>query len=211
MVSNMYLMNEHTVDALNQAGLTDIQVSIDGVEPNKVTVKVLKPLRKKLEMLSSRARFRVNLTAVIGAAPPEEVWEVVRFARDQGFRPRVLLIHDDNGVLQLSDENKALFKELQEVLGWRSYEAFNYRNKLIQGEPAPFKCRAGCRYLYVDEFGKAHRCSQTMDRFSRDLMTYSLADLKEQFYSYKECNAYCTLGCARTNSKFDQWRAQNNK
>ena len=64
-------------------------------------------------------------------------------------------------------------------------------------------------YLYVDEFGYVHWCSQTMKKFQKALDSYSLEDLKEQFYTNKPCNPYCTLGCARTNSRLDWWRKQN--
>ena len=208
MISNAYLLNESKVHALNAAGLTDMQISIDGVEPNEVTIKVLRPLRSRLEMLARLAKFRVTLSAVIGAAPPEEVREVVRFAKEQGFKPRVLLLHDGEGTLMLNPENIKLFRDLQEYLGSGATEAHGYRTKLVQGQKAPFKCRAGSRYIYVDEDGQLLRCSQTRKRFSRDLLSYSDEDLKEQFNTYKPCNPYCTLGCARTNSKLDEWRKQ---
>ena len=31
-------------------------------------------------------------------------------------------------------------------------EAHGYRGKMIESGEAPFKCRSGSRYLYVDEF-----------------------------------------------------------
>ena len=209
MITNGYLLTREKIEALNSVFLTDMQISVDGVEPNRTTVKVLKPLRKKLEMLSRHARFRVSMSAVIGAAPPEEVREVIEFAVDHGFRPRVLLLHDGSGVLKLSEEEKQLYRDLQTYLGRQAKEAGNYRNKLLDGGSAPFKCRAGSRYLYVDEFGYVHWCSQTMKKFQKALDSYSLEDLKEQFYTNKPCNPYCTLGCARTNSRLDWWRKQN--
>jgi len=208
IITNAYLLREQTVAALNAARLTHMQISIDGVEPNHVTVKVLKPLRKKLEMLAANARFKVTISAVIGAAPPDEVWQVIRFAREQGFRPRVLLVHDGEGKLTLDDREKELFHELQRFLGRASKEAGNYRNRLITGAPAPFKCRAGARYLYIDEHGMVRWCSQKIGKFGKNLMDYTVEDLKEQFCTYKPCHPYCTLGCARTASKLDEWRGQ---
>ena len=38
-------------------------------------------------------------------------------------------------------------------------------------------------------------------------MDYTAADLREQFYAYKSCNETCTLGCARSSSQLDNWRA----
>ena len=44
--------------------------------------------------------------------------------------------------------------------------------------------------------------------FSKDLLAYTYADLREQFDTPKDCNAHCTIGCARTASATDQWRLQ---
>ena len=74
---------------------------------------------------------------------------------------------------------------------------------------APFKCRSGSRYLYVDEFGAVHWCYQTRDVFSKDLLAYTYADLREQFDTPKNCNTHCTIGCARTASATDEWRSQS--
>jgi hypothetical protein len=82
-------------------GLDDLQISIAGVTPNAVTVKVLKPLRKKLEAVIRAAKFRVTLNAVVGSAASEEALEVVTCAQEHGFRPRVCFIHSGDGQLKL--------------------------------------------------------------------------------------------------------------
>ena len=38
---------------------------------------------------------------------------------------------------------------------------------------APFKCRAGSRYLYIDEFGNVNWCSQTRTVWSKPLANYT--------------------------------------
>ncbi len=208
MISNAYLFTERKIRELNEAGLTDLQISIDGVKPNEITVKVLDPLREKLRMVSRLGRFRVQLSGVIGAGPPEEVLEMIDFAREQGFLPRVLLVHDGSGQLTLNREERAVYEEAKRKLGRRFAESKGYRERLLETGEAPFKCRAGARYLYVDEFGLVHWCSQQRERFEKPLLNYTLEDLKEQFYRYKKCNTRCTVGCARTSSAHDEWRSQ---
>ena len=78
----------------------------------------------------------------------------------------------------------------------------------IESGEAPFKCRSGSRYLYIDEFGSVHWRYQTRGSFSKDLLAYTYADLREQFDTPKDCNVQCTIGCARTASATDQWRSQ---
>ena len=62
------------------------------------------------------------------------------------------------------------------------------------------------RYLYVDEHGIAHWCSQKLNHFEKALLDYTRNDLKEQFFTEKPCNTHCTIGCARTCSAYDEWR-----
>ncbi len=209
MITNAYLMSPDKVQSLNRAGLTHMQISLDGAKPNDVTVKVLKPLKKKLAHVHAHADFIVTLSAVIGAAPPDEVREVIEFAEQHEFRRRVLLIHDGDGQFKLSAEEHDLYREVEAKLGAKWRQAGNYRSRLLEDGRAPFKCRAGSRYLYIDEFGKVRWCSQTREVWGKDLMEYGPSDLREQFYTKKLCNEHCTVGCVRNNSKMDEWRRQH--
>jgi MoaA/NifB/PqqE/SkfB family radical SAM enzyme len=212
MISNAYLFNERRVEELNQAGLMELQVSVDGVLPNDITVKVLKALKPKLEVLSRFAKFRVVLSSVLGAAPPAEVLEVTRYAIASGFRPRVLVLHDGNGGMNLSEGERDTLRQIQQAIGGRRFrEARDYRRRLLEEGRAPFKCRAGSRYLYVDEFGVVHWCSQTLSSFGIPLEEYSRETLREQFDTIKDCAPTCTVGCVRTQSKPDEWRPQRRR
>ena len=208
MITNGYKLTENLIKALNENGLTDLQISVDGVKPNQVTVKTLEPLRKRLELLAQFAEFKVVMSGVIGSAPPDEAVQVIEFARAHGFIPRILLIHDENGQLKLKPEELEAYRKAKQLIGNRFEDTDGYREKLMKKGSAPFRCRAGSRYLYVDEFGQVHWCSQTRDVFVRDLLEYSIDDLKEQFAVTKSCNETCTVGCVRTASFYDQWRPQ---
>lgn len=208
LITNGFLLTERIIREMNDAGLTDLQVSVDGVKPNRTTIKTLDPLRQKLERLARLARFKVTINAVVGSAPPDELREVVRFAQERSFRITVGLLHDERGAFKLSDVQRDLYRELkrQVNLSWRP--GSDNINLMLEGLSAPFKCRAGSRYLYVDEGGKVHYCSQTRDWFSKDLMQYTPEDLKKQFHTAKPCQVDCTIGCVRTTSALDSWRSQ---
>jgi MoaA/NifB/PqqE/SkfB family radical SAM enzyme len=208
IITNGYRLGEKLIEGLNGAGLTDLQISIDGVRPNATTVKVLEPLRGRLELLARAARFRVVVSAVIGSAPPSEALEVVEFAKGLGLAPRIILLHDGSGRLDLPAAELAAFREVKRSLGRRGRESSDYRERLIERGAAPFRCRSGSRYLYVDELGKVHWCSQTQAAFSKDLLDYSLEDLERQFHVAKPCADQCTVGCARSASAYDGWRRQ---
>ncbi len=208
VISNGYLLSREIVCSLNEAGLTHMQISVDGVHTNETTVKVLKPLEKKLEHLRKHARFEVRLNAVLGAGNDDEALEVARFAKQAGFVPRICVIHDHDGSVCIDERGKALLGQVQELIGRRWKEAGDYRSRLMNGEEADFKCRAGARYLYVDEHGDVHWCSQMRGVFQKPLAEYTWADLKEQFHTKKSCAAQCTVGCVRSASRFDEWRTQ---
>ena len=109
-----------------------MQISVDGVKPNKVTAKTLQPLRKKLELLAEKATFNVVMSGVIGSAPAEEALEVVDFAKAHRFTPRILLVHDENGQSRLSHEELIVYEEAKRRIGDRANEARGYRGKMIE-------------------------------------------------------------------------------
>jgi MoaA/NifB/PqqE/SkfB family radical SAM enzyme len=210
LISNAILMKDDVIRALNDAGLTHLQVSVDGVHSNASTKKTLSALRPRLEALSRLAKFRVVMSGVMGTCPPEETFEMLDFAKDHGFVPRVLLIHDHTGKLKMTSDELSIYQEVKRKIGRRFSESNEYRERLIRGETSPFKCRGGARYIYVDEFGNAHWCSQKRELFSKPIIEYTLEDLKEQFYLQKGgCESLCTIGCARSCSSKDEFRRQD--
>src|ERR1043166_2169555 len=63
MISNALLLRRELIEALNDAGLQEMQISIDGVHGNETTQKVLDNLKKRLRWLREHARFRVIVSA----------------------------------------------------------------------------------------------------------------------------------------------------
>jgi MoaA/NifB/PqqE/SkfB family radical SAM enzyme len=207
LITNGFLLNERTIRQLNDAGLDEMQISVDGVKPTPQSKKTLKPLRAKLEMAARVARFAINLNAVLGSAAVAEVREVVAFARWHGLRPTIQLVHDHEGQLRLTREELDAYYELQGELG-RGLRAGDYRLRLMRDGRAPFKCRAGSRYLYVDEDGMVRWCSQQRHTFGIPLEQFSRWELVRQFYTRKDCNPACTVGCVRNASRYEEVRPQ---
>src|SRR6188472_4576182 len=143
MISNGFLLRPELIEALNEAGLQEMQISIDGVEANDATQKVLANLKKRLRWLRDHARFQVIVSGVLGACPPPEAEEVLSFARQMGFVPRVLLLHDSNGHLKPSNGEVKTFVKIGRELPKTLVDFYNYRKRLVRRGSAPFKCRAG--------------------------------------------------------------------
>jgi molybdenum cofactor biosynthesis enzyme MoaA len=99
LISNAYLFSPERIRALNDAGLDYLQISIDNVEPDDVSMKSLRVLERKLEWLARDAEFPVTINSVLGAAVqhPEDAVTVARRARSLGFHSTVGVAHDDAG------------------------------------------------------------------------------------------------------------------
>src|SRR5258708_18823285 len=67
LITNGYLLTPKRIQQLNDAGLDHLQISIDNVQPDDVSMKSLKVLDKKLQWLKEHAEFHVNINSVIGA------------------------------------------------------------------------------------------------------------------------------------------------
>ncbi|MEP6810386.1 MAG: radical SAM protein, partial [Chthoniobacterales bacterium] len=170
MITNGFFLKPDLIQELNDAGLQEMQISIDGVRGNDTTQKVLDNLRKRLVSLREHAKFNVTVSGVIGACPPEEAEEVVAFATEMGFTPRVLLVHDAEGRLKLDGRELQVYERIVKKLPKSWMDFSGYRQRLVREGTAPFKCRAGSRYLYIDEFGNVNWCSQTRKVWSKPLL-----------------------------------------
>lgn len=209
LITNGFLLTERLIEGLNEADLGEMQVSVDGVTANETTNKALNLLRGRLEHLAQRAKFKVVLSAVVGSgASSDDVMTIVRFARDHGFRPRVLLVHGADGQLAQGAESLGAYAPVANLIGRHYRDLARYRQQLIARDEAPFRCRAGSRYLYVDEDGMVRWCAQTREVFGIPLDAYTADDLRRQYYTYKPCNVRCTIGCARSCSQPDRWFPQ---
>src|SRR5262249_9376709 len=67
VITNGFLLNEQRIERFNRAGLDHLQISIDNVEPDDVSLKSLKTLDARLEMLARHADFHVNINSVLGS------------------------------------------------------------------------------------------------------------------------------------------------
>ena len=67
VITNGYLLTEQRIKGLNAARLDYLQISIDNVNPDEVSMKSLKVLDSKLVLLSKHAEFGVNVNAVLGS------------------------------------------------------------------------------------------------------------------------------------------------
>jgi MoaA/NifB/PqqE/SkfB family radical SAM enzyme len=213
LISNGYALTRDWVRRLNDAGLSLLQMSVDNIEPNEWSQKSWSQVRKKLELLKETATFDVNINAVLGSSTLEETRNVVAAVRQIGFFMTVGLMHDADGQIQpglLRDDLVAAYDEMQRMSRKSVFHLTGegWERDMLRDGSSPFKCRAGGRYLYVDEFGLVSYCSQRRGAPGIDLLEYTADDVEREFYTPKGCEARCTIGCARRASAFDEWRSQ---
>ena len=212
-ITNGYTLTPRWIHRLNDSGLTLLQVSIDNLHPNEVSEKSWSTLKERLTLLRDHAEFKVTVNAVLGSCSADETRQVVRGVRELGFYMTVGLMHDHEGQLdpgllgnELADFYREIRGESRKSLlhhigeGWEA--------EIIRKGVAPWKCRAGARYLYVDEDGIVSYCSQRRDEPGVPLEQYSEEDRQREFYTRKGCEDRCTISCVRRASATDALRRQ---
>lgn len=210
LITNGYLLTEQRIKRLNAARLDYLQISIDNVNPDEASMKSLKVLDGKLALLSKFAEFCVNVNAVLGSeiANPEDARVVVQRARELGFPTSLGIIHSGNGQARpLSPRQQSIYRDIVRgkgpgVFAWLD----RFGENLVQGRPNRWRCRAGARYLYVDEDGLVHWCSQQRGYPGVPLELYSHEEMRRQYFMEKPCAAYCTVQCVHRASMMDSWR-----
>jgi MoaA/NifB/PqqE/SkfB family radical SAM enzyme len=211
LITNGYYLSPERIDRLNAAGLDHLQISVDNVEPDESSMKSLRLLEPKLKWLKERADFTVAINSVVGSGirNPEDAVTVATRARELGFMTSLGIIHDGRGQLRpLSSREMKVYEALR-AMGARSIIRFNklFQDKLARGESNDWSCRAGARYLYVDEAGIVSYCSQQRGLPGIPLERYSKADIVREYDTKKSCAAYCTVNCVQQTAILDNWRS----
>jgi len=209
MITNGYLLTAQRVQQLNDAGLDHMQISIDNVMPDDVSKKSLKVLDKKLQILAEHALFHVNINSVLGGGihNPDDALVVGRRALELGFTSTVGIIHDGGGQLKpIGEQERSVFLAMKEFEK-KNFSQINYfQNNIAYGKPSNWRCRAGARYLYICEDGLVHYCSQQRGFPAKPLAEYTVADIRREYLTKKDCAPFCTVSCVHQISYMDFWR-----
>jgi MoaA/NifB/PqqE/SkfB family radical SAM enzyme len=209
LITNGYLLSKDRIERLNHAGLEQLQISIDNVQPDDISKKSLKVLDSKLQWLADYAEFEVNINTVIGAGieNPGDAGTIARRALELGFDTTVGIAHDHGGqVRPLRDEERTVYEQIQAEKK-PGFMAFAYDNlfhkNLALGQPNECHCRAGSRYLYICEDGLVHYCSQQRCHPAIPLERYGLEDLEREYWTQKSCAPSCTISCVHRVAMID--------
>src|SRR5262245_59838802 len=209
IITNGYLLTPKKIEALNDAGLEHLQISIDNLQPDSVSLKSLKVLDKKLQYRAEFAEFSVKINSVIGGGiqNPEDAIAITNRAVELGFASSLGIIHDGAGAVKaLNRREERVYQEIKNY-GKHSYSRFYwFQENLARGKTNDWRCRAGARYLYICEDGLVHYCSQQRGYPAIPLEKYTFADIKREYMTKKSFAPHCTVGCVQKISMIDHWR-----
>lgn len=213
-ITNGFLLSADWIEKMNRSGLELLQVSIDNLDPDETSQKSFNLLQKKLLLLKQHARFKININAVLGSVAPDQTRTLVKEIQSLGFFMTVNLLHDDGGLLNRGlleqQDLETLFSEIQShrrrSFTHRFGEGWEY--EMIRTGRSDWKCRAGSRYLYVDENGIVSYCSQRRGEPGIPLLEYGRTETQRFFVERKGCEPQCTISCVRRASALDRFRFQ---
>jgi len=206
ITTNGFLIDRDMIDRLGDAGLTNLQVSIDALraDPTLYVQKTLRSLKPKLERLALHARFDVHVTTVLCDATVAEFDELMTELSRFPFRVSVNIMHDERGQAMVrGQEFERAWTRFFESGRAFSYLEEDYGRRLLTGENPDWTCRAGSRFVYVDEHGQVQLCSGQRGRIGKDVESFTVRDLQAHRNQPKGCEKGCSILCVYRDSLLD--------
>ncbi len=196
VITNAFLLTPARIDALNDAGLDALQVSIDSVEPTGWSAKSLETVLPKLRLLAERARFAVKIQTVLSETSLEQYEAFRKALAPFPFEFSFSLLHGPDGRIAVNGEKFVDLLRRHDLFQGVAFFRDDAEALLRGNFSRPWKCLGGYKYLYVNTRGEAQPCSQ-MRTSTRSLTALMGEDLRAAD-AHKPCEAGCAIGCVRT-------------
>jgi len=206
ITTNGFLLTESLIRRLNAAGLANMEVSVDAVRADRTGYiqKCLKTIGPKLRLVRQFAQFDAFVNMVLCDQTKDEFDEAIRELGQLGFVVTIDLLHDAHGTIQIAGRSyQDLWRRWYVDRTPQAYLDQDYGAELIAGRRPEWQCRAGSRFLYVDEFGLVQFCSAQRGRLNKPLAEYTRRDLQAHARTYKGCERGCALLCVYRVSALD--------
>jgi hypothetical protein len=211
LITNGYLLSPDRIKQLNRAGLEQLQISIDNVQPDDISKKSLKvsgqetPMARRLRGVRRQHQYR-------GWSGHREsrgcARTIAHRALELGFDTTVGIVHDHGGqVRPLRDEERVVYEQIQaekeaRVHGLRLRQPLPQepgarpaeRLALPRGKPLSLHLRGRPRPLLLAATG-----------IPGDPAGASTAakDLEREYWTQKPCAPYCTISCVHRVAMID--------
>ena len=202
MSTNGFLLNRQLLAYLQEAGLDDLQISVDRMNPIASTRKAMKSIVHKLDWFKD-SKVRLNVSGVLFKETLDEMAQVIDTCLDLGVPVRARVIHDDlvhKRALRDGSETEPLLRSLEQQEKLKrsgqkirsSWNLLTYQKKMLRQEPIEWTCIAGYKYFFVSSTGKFWLCSQV--RTERHILEITREDLLG-YNRKKNCQAGCGVYC----------------
>src|SRR5262249_35279341 len=202
MSTNGFLLTRQLLADLGEAGLDELQFSVDRMTPIASTRKAMKSIVHKLDWFKD-SKVRLTVSGVMFKDTIDEMAQVIDTCLDLGIPCRARVIHDDlwhdralrNGsdsepLLRFLDHQEKLKRNGQKIRS--SWNLLTYQKKMLRQEPIEWTCIAGYKYFFVSSTGKFWLCSQV--RTERHILEITREDLLG-YNRKKSCQAGCGVYC----------------
>lgn len=206
ITTNGFLLSEGVIRRFNRAGLSNMQVSIDALYPdrNLYLQKTYKSLAPKLQRLKALATFAFHVKIVICETNKSDVIPMIQTFNRKGIPVSVNLVHNDRGRIDIGgDGYLALWEYAYRNAPALTFAEYEYGCRLLQGERPNWVCQAGARFLYVDECGNVQFCSQQRGRLNKPITSYTREDIFMHYRQPKGCESGCAVFCVYRASLVD--------
>jgi MoaA/NifB/PqqE/SkfB family radical SAM enzyme len=195
IITNAFLLSEGRIHELNDAGLDNMQVSVDSIAPLPGTYKTLKSVMPRLRLLAREAKFRVKIQTVLNDATCDSYDAFRAELSGLPFAFGVSILHGPGGRIAIRGQKFIdLLSRHGIVEGVNFY--WDHLKEMLEGDfSRPWKCLAGFKFLYVNAAGNVQLCSQQRD-LALPLASMTTRELKDND-RHKPCESGCALGCVR--------------
>ena len=206
VTTNGFLLTRDLIERLNRSGLANMEVSIDSLGQDRTGYiqKSLHTLEPKLRLLRHHAKFDVAVNLVLCDRTKDGFKEMLSRVNGLGLPVAVDLLHSSSGRIEIGGQDYADLWAHYYTKGTPfSFLERDYGARLLLGERPRWKCRAGSRFMYVDEWGKVQFCSAQRGRLGKPVAAYTRADARTHHSTYKGCEGGCSLLCHVRDSALD--------
>jgi MoaA/NifB/PqqE/SkfB family radical SAM enzyme len=206
ITTNGFLVSDKLIERLNEAGLDNMQVSIDTLYPDTsgYIQKSVKSIAPKLRRLKKLAKFDVHVNVVLCENSKDMFKTTLSEIQKFGFFVSVSLVHDERGMIEIGgSEHLELWEHHFKKCSPFTFIEYEYGKQLLQGKRPKWQCRAGARYLYIDEFGNVQYCSTQRGRLNKPITKYTKDDIRINSHNHKGCESGCSVFCVYQLSQID--------
>jgi MoaA/NifB/PqqE/SkfB family radical SAM enzyme len=195
IITNGFLLTSSNIQALNEAGLDFMQVSVDSLHPTDWSDKSLKSILPRLKVLAKEAKFTVEIQTVLNELTLDTYGEFRETLKDYPFAFGFSVMHGKGGKVAIKGEKFLTILEKYGVFEGVNFYGEHLKEMLRGDFSRRWKCLGGFKFLYLNAAGGVQWCSQARG-WKHGLDTLTTRHLRDQ-NKHKPCEAGCALGCVR--------------